>query len=1207
MKNISKIYLTLFPLLAYTSEPAMADGQVPEQPTVYLVADAHLDTQWNWDIQTTIREYVWNTLDMNLKLLDKYPDYIFNFEGAVKYSWMKEYYPREYNMMKKYIRSGRWHISGASWDATDALVPSVESAIRNVLLGQDFYRNEFGVESTDIFLPDCFGFGWTLPAVASHCGLIGFSSQKLGWRHNPFHGDMKYPFNVGLWRGIDGSEIMMTHGYDYVQRWNNEDLTENIALKQRLTENNLGVLFHYYGTGDIGGSPTISSVDAVERAVNKNGPMKIVSAASDRLFKDFMPYSSHPELPRYDGELLMDVHGTGCYTSQAAMKLYNRQNELLGDAAERASVAAEMLGVAPYPGKALTESWRRFIFHQFHDDLTGTSVPRAYEFSWNDELLSLKQFSSIITHSVGAVSTQLDTRVKGIPVIIYNALGYDNTDVVELSVAAGAMPAKVAVYGPDGREVSSQPLEFYDGKVRILVEATVPANGFAVYDVRLSGTEKSRTRPLASADNIENSIYKITLDTNGDISSLYDKKNGKELVKPGRTIRLALFPKNESVTWPAWEILKRTIDSEPVSIDGDVKIMTVENGPLRTTLCVEKKYGDSEFRQYIRLYEGALAGRIDFYNEVDWATSNALVKAEFPLNMQNETACYDLGLGTITRGSNKKNAYEVYAQRWADLTDRSGDYGVTVMNDCKYGWDKPDDSTLRLTLLHTPMTTTSYAYQDHQDMGHHTFTYSLCPHSGNLVQADATRHADALNQRMKAFSATRHAGPLGKSFSIAAIDNADLAVRAIKKAESSGEYVIRIYDTSGKGGSGHLTFARPLINAAQADGTEKTIRNISYQGNTLDVSVGRNGIATYKVRFYPEDKPSGAEYAGVPLSFDKKCFSWNKFCNEANFERGYSYAAELVPASLTVSGVPFTLENTALFNGKTCAGDTISLPAGRFNRLHILAAAATDGVRAEGTFRAGKWSTTLSVPSYTGFIGQWGHTGHTEGYLVDDEVAFVGTHRHSEAGDHPYEFTYMFRYCITIPEGTTDIILPDNPEIVIFAATAARENTEASEALSEMFRTSIAPNAARENDGETKGHGNILRQEHIAAWSGFVNDKEMPQFLIDGDSSTKWCDVGNIPAFVEFDLGSPTSISGWSVINAGDENPSYVTTSCLVQGRNDLSEEWTTFDALLGNRRNIVNRKLESPVSFRYLRLLVVQPEQSADGRAARIYEFSVY
>ena len=132
-----------------------------------------------------------NPLDMNLKLLDKYPDYIFNFEGAVKYSWMKEYYPREYNMMKKYIRSGRWHISGASWDATDALVPSVESAIRNVLLGQDFYRNEFGVESTDIFLPDCFGFGWTLPAVASHCGLIGFSSQKLGWRHNPFHGDMK--------------------------------------------------------------------------------------------------------------------------------------------------------------------------------------------------------------------------------------------------------------------------------------------------------------------------------------------------------------------------------------------------------------------------------------------------------------------------------------------------------------------------------------------------------------------------------------------------------------------------------------------------------------------------------------------------------------------------------------------------------------------------------------------------------------------------------------------------------------------------------------------------------------------------------------------------------------------------------------------------------------------------------------------------------
>lgn len=129
------------------------------KPRVYLVSDAHLDTQWEWDIQTTISQYVWNTINQNLKLLQTYPDYVFNFEGGVKYAWMKEYFPREYELMIPYIKADRWHISGASWDATDAIVPSPESAIRNILLGQEFFRKEFGVESTDIFLPDCFGFG----------------------------------------------------------------------------------------------------------------------------------------------------------------------------------------------------------------------------------------------------------------------------------------------------------------------------------------------------------------------------------------------------------------------------------------------------------------------------------------------------------------------------------------------------------------------------------------------------------------------------------------------------------------------------------------------------------------------------------------------------------------------------------------------------------------------------------------------------------------------------------------------------------------------------------------------------------------------------------------------------------------------------------------------------------------------------------------
>ena len=320
-------------ILAVAGGPLSAQDFTEKKAKAYMVSDAHLDTQWNWDIQTTIKDYVWNTLNQNLFLLNHFPNYIFNFEGGIKYAWMKEYYPREYELMKAFVRAGRWHVSGASWDATDTLVPSIESFIRNIMLGQEFYRKELGVESTDIFLPDCFGFGWTLPTVAAHCGLIGFSSQKLDWRNNPFYGKSKHPFTIGLWKGIDGSSIMLAHGYDYGRRWDNEDLSRSNYLMELSQRTPLKTVYRYYGTG----------------------PVEIISATSDRLFKDYQPYSNRSDLPVFDGELLMDVHGTGCYTSQAAMKLYNRQNELLGDAAERASVAAHLLGTARYPGKSLTE------------------------------------------------------------------------------------------------------------------------------------------------------------------------------------------------------------------------------------------------------------------------------------------------------------------------------------------------------------------------------------------------------------------------------------------------------------------------------------------------------------------------------------------------------------------------------------------------------------------------------------------------------------------------------------------------------------------------------------------------------------------------------------------------------------------------------------------------------------------------------------
>lgn len=1181
-----------------------AQNSQPNPPKAYIVSDAHLDTQWNWDIQTTIQEYVWNTLNQNLFLLRKYPDYVFNFEGAVKYSWMKEYFPTRYDELKQRIKEGRWHVTGSSWDACDVLVPSAESVLRNILYGQNYYRTEFGTEGTDIFLPDCFGFGWTLPSLAHHCGLIGFSSQKLGWRNHPFYGDKKYPFTIGLWKGIDGSQLMFAHGYDYGHRFKDEDLSKSEELKDLLKDSPLNTVYRYYGTGDMGGSPTITSVRAVEKGVKGTGDIKVVSATSDQLYKDYA--GKHDQLPVFDGELLMDVHGTGCYTSQAAMKWYNRQNELLGDAAERAAVAAEWLNQGAYPKSELETSWKRFLFHQFHDDLTGTSIPRAYEFSWNDELISLKQFSDVLTSSVNEVSRLLDTNVKGTPVVLYNALGFAVNDLAEMEVEFAKAPKGISVYNAEGKKVASQYLGYKDGKAHLLVEASVPATGYAVYDVRTSG--EGIVVKNKQVNTLENSCYKLTFDANGDIVSLLDKRNGKELVASGKAIRLALFTENESYEWPAWEILKKTLDREPVSITDNVKLTLVEDGELRKSLCIEKKHGESVFRQYVRLYEGTRASRIDFYNEIDWRSTNALLKAEFPLAVSNPNATYDLSLGSVQRGNNTVTAYEVYGHYWADLTDRKGDYGVSIMNNGKYGWDKPSDNTLRLTLLHTPKTNKGYTYQDRQDFGYHTFTYSLLPHQGELNKAEVVSKAEVLNQRLKAFQTDKHKGEMGRTFSMVSSDNPNVIIKALKKAVDSDEYVVRVYDVAGQGiQSARLTFAGKLASVVETDGTEKEIAKADFSNNTFDVKVNPFSLKTYKIRLAESGVSAyQPKCLSLELPYDKKCATYNEFRSEADFESGYSYAAELLPDSITIDQVTFRLGEPETYNGLSCKNDTIEIPEG-YNRLYFLAAAASSDDQSL-QIACGKHVSEFVVPSYTGFVGQWGHEGHTSGYLKPAQIAYVGTHRHASSGDCPYEFTYMFKFGMDIPKGVHSIVLPKNENVVIFAATAVAENHAFVKPLTKLFLTNNREEVSESVLGKKMISGeNLLKNAKLTKWSNFVNEEECPQAAIDGDLSTKWCDIAGLPSFLEFDLGKAQQLTGWKVVNAGKENGSFITSQCFLMGRNAADEDWQTIDYFDGNRSNVVLRTISSDKAYRYLRMVVTRGTQTASSQYVRIYEVEVY
>src|SRR6266550_3840945 len=517
-------------------------SQQPRQdpkPVLYVVGTSHLDSQWNWTVQDTIREFVPNTFFQNFKRFEQYPDYTFNYEGAIHYMWFKEYHPESWPTVQKYIAEGRWRISGSWINAVDVNVPAPESLMRQALYGKWFFRHEFGKVSQDVYLPDCFGFGFALPSIAAHCGLKAFTTQKLTWGSS-----YGIPFPIGRWKGVDGNTVVAAlNPGDYVTKIRSDVSVDPKWANERLTSigNGRQIGFRYFGTGDIGGAPDDEAIDWLEKSIrNSAGDVEVRSTSSDQLARD-LTTAERAALPEYEGELTMKTHGVGCYTSQAAMKRFNRENELLADSAERASVAAELFAGRDYPGERLREAWIRVLWHQFHDDLTGTSIPQAYQFSWNDELVSANQFAGVLANSTAAVAGRLDTRGDGIPLIVYNPLGWASQAPVEATVKFnGSAPATIHVVDPRMKEsVPTQILERHGDTARVLFLGGAGATGFKVFRV----TEGEATTRVPSSlkvteSSLENVFYKVQIDANGDIASVFDKLRGRELLKA--PIRLEL-------------------------------------------------------------------------------------------------------------------------------------------------------------------------------------------------------------------------------------------------------------------------------------------------------------------------------------------------------------------------------------------------------------------------------------------------------------------------------------------------------------------------------------------------------------------------------------------------------------------------------------------------------------------------------------------
>ncbi|MGB8988974.1 MAG: hypothetical protein WCC37_20405, partial [Candidatus Sulfotelmatobacter sp.] len=210
------ILLTCLGLLNSASAQTAEKPDLSKQPTLYVVGYAHLDTEWRWEYPQVIDEYIRKTMEENFTLFEKYPHYVFNFSGANRYRFMKEYFPADFARVKKYVDEGRWFPAGSSMEEGDVNTPNAETIIRQILYGNNWFRKELGRASAEYMLPDCFGFPASLPTILAHAGVKGFSTQKLVWGSSAPGGGPESleqtpegtPFNVGVWVGPDGESVL---------------------------------------------------------------------------------------------------------------------------------------------------------------------------------------------------------------------------------------------------------------------------------------------------------------------------------------------------------------------------------------------------------------------------------------------------------------------------------------------------------------------------------------------------------------------------------------------------------------------------------------------------------------------------------------------------------------------------------------------------------------------------------------------------------------------------------------------------------------------------------------------------------------------------------------------------------------------------------------------------------------------------------------
>ena len=797
------------------------------------IGHTHIDCAWLWDLYQTRHKAVRSFATM-LKLMERYPEFRFMSSQPLLYKYVKEDQPELYARIKEAVRRGQWKPEGGMWVEADCNLSSGESLVRQFLHGQEFFEKEFGCRTRILWLPDVFGYSAALPQILRKSGVDYFMTSKLSWSEFNLS-----PYDTFRWKGIDGTEVLthFTPSRDATPDELHSDLahftTYNAMLaplqikggwqrfQQKAVDNHFIVS---YGYGDGGGGSTDWMIENARRmSVPLPGLPVVRQCMPDTFFEELEKRVwDKPDLPKWSGELYLEYH-RGTYTAMARNKRFNRKMELaLRDAEFLCSYAHQLTGFA-YPAGELHDLWETVLTLQFHDILPGSSIKKVYDDALEMYTDAVEAVEAIRRQALQALADRL-----GGDVAAFNTLSAERDDLI-------CFEAPDTVTGLQDETGEIYPVQFEDGRARAFVRGLPALSAKAFRFV-----EGGEREPSVHADRngFETPFFSGTFDAAMRITSLIDRRCGRELCKPGESLNRIVCYENLPHNYDAWDI-NIYYDRRKWEVTDVREVNVVSEGPVSARLRVHYSFNLSEIRQDIVFYKDI--PRIDFETTVDWKEQHYLLKAHFPVDIFYNEATYDIQYGNVRRATHKNTSwdvarFEVCAHKWADVSEAG--FGFSLMNDCKYGYSV-DENSIALTLLKS----STYPNPEADQEIHH-FTYSIMPHPGDWREADTPQAAYRLNIPVLT---TKGCGSASSLPAFARVDQKNVMIEAVKQQLDGEDTIIRLYECHGARTEVTMTLGEAPRSVKVVNLLEDEISDASWKDNKVTFTLKPYEIMTFKV------------------------------------------------------------------------------------------------------------------------------------------------------------------------------------------------------------------------------------------------------------------------------------------------------------------------------------------------------------------------